>query len=150
MELKQNSDIPLADSCVYNGFEMVDQETVYIKKGSSEVANINSFLPNVNYSFLRGEAVVFVGAEKTGKTSFMHSWLISIRNRTILNVHLEMSAGQEIRRLIQVCHRLKVNNSTNTDEVRDRLKTISEHERHQLIFPFRHIFYYRKLSLIHI
>lgn len=100
--------------------DMVDDLVYDVKEGTREIANFNSLFPNVNYPFMRGEVMVFVGAEKSGKTSFIHNWFLSMLHKPkILNVHLEMSNASEISRLIQVKKELQVNASSQKDGVKD-------------------------------
>lgn len=125
-------------------YDLVLREKEAITDGTSEIANLNVLFPTINYSLLRGETVVFVGAEKTGKTSFMHNWFLQQTDRKILNVHLEMAAGQEIRRLMQVYHKKTVNNTHNIDSVRDLIDDTPEEKILDYVHPFQHIHFWDK------
>ena len=109
---------------LYPKLEKEIQEDIY------EVANFKTLFPIMNYPFYRGELVVFVGPEKSGKTSLIHNWFLSMANDPpeILNIHLEMRDTQEIIRLIQIMKNFKVNVSREIDEAAEFVKDGSERE----------------------
>ena len=104
--------------------DLLTRTRTALAAGSLEVANFNTLLP-IHYSFMRGEMVVFTGGAKTGKTSFIHNWFLTVK-QTILNIHLEMEQKQEVMRLIQVKEKMVVDNTQNVDQVQEAIKASTD------------------------
>lgn len=109
-----------------------------------EIANFNTLFPIIQYPFFKGEVMVFVGPEKIGKTSLMHNWFLSMKERQprILNVHLEMDNKDEISRLIQVEAQLDVNYSENINQVAETIK--NEYDYQALLESIQYIKFYNR------
>jgi len=134
---------------ISSALQMVEREAKNMKEGRTEVCNFNTLFPKINYGFNRGEVCAFGGPQKSGKTSFMHSWFISmaqmINPPKILNIHLEMDKSQEIRRLVQIAWNKRVVNHKGLDEVKDFiLRAYNGKNLSHIIRPIEHIYFYRK------
>ena len=133
---------------ISTALDLLMDEVNWMKLHGTHLANFNVIDPKIEYPLMRGETIVFVGGPKSGKTSFMHNWLLKENTKKVLNVHLEMVGGQEMRRLLQVQYGYRVNADEKLDEVSDILVNATEEDLKELAKPFSHIRFWSKSKYI--